>query len=303
MAKIGRNDPCFCGSGKKYKQCHALIDEAKAHRERALRQAPDTLLPKLFDDVPQFAEAIPAALRLFWNDSYNVQTVQELDQHEDRGSERFLTWFVFDYLYDGATLLSRMKDQARLELTEAEATLIHQWTDVRLQPYAIESVDKGKGFCARPLFGGDAVQVEDRAATKRLLAGDVLVVHLLPITGDVHYITGAAAHLTTDTVSALREFASVHLHDLEASQPGATYNDLIRHRSYMFNHFVMALPRDEQEISKLDGLVVTTKAMLNVVGSSLGIVHDEPNKDIVVPSETGIKAAEAAKIAEPAEHH
>ena len=20
--KLGRNDPCFCGSGKKYKQCH-----------------------------------------------------------------------------------------------------------------------------------------------------------------------------------------------------------------------------------------------------------------------------------------
>jgi uncharacterized protein YecA (UPF0149 family) len=22
--KIGRNDPCFCGSGKKYKKCHLL---------------------------------------------------------------------------------------------------------------------------------------------------------------------------------------------------------------------------------------------------------------------------------------
>jgi len=22
--KIGRNDPCFCGSGKKYKKCHYL---------------------------------------------------------------------------------------------------------------------------------------------------------------------------------------------------------------------------------------------------------------------------------------
>ncbi|MGN0987024.1 MAG: SEC-C metal-binding domain-containing protein, partial [Otoolea sp.] len=22
MKKIGRNDPCWCGSGKKYKQCH-----------------------------------------------------------------------------------------------------------------------------------------------------------------------------------------------------------------------------------------------------------------------------------------
>ena len=25
--KIGRNDPCWCGSGKKYKKCHEAIDE------------------------------------------------------------------------------------------------------------------------------------------------------------------------------------------------------------------------------------------------------------------------------------
>ena len=23
--KVGRNDPCPCGSGKKYKQCHGLL--------------------------------------------------------------------------------------------------------------------------------------------------------------------------------------------------------------------------------------------------------------------------------------
>lgn len=27
MQKIGRNDPCWCGSGKKYKKCHCDIDE------------------------------------------------------------------------------------------------------------------------------------------------------------------------------------------------------------------------------------------------------------------------------------
>ncbi len=27
MEKIGRNDPCWCGSGRKYKQCHASFDE------------------------------------------------------------------------------------------------------------------------------------------------------------------------------------------------------------------------------------------------------------------------------------
>lgn len=31
MEKIGRNDPCWCGSGKKYKTCHMAIDD-KIHR-------------------------------------------------------------------------------------------------------------------------------------------------------------------------------------------------------------------------------------------------------------------------------
>lgn len=25
--KIGRNDPCWCGSGRKYKACHEAFDE------------------------------------------------------------------------------------------------------------------------------------------------------------------------------------------------------------------------------------------------------------------------------------
>jgi len=41
-ATPGRNDPCHCGSGKKYKQCHLAADEAKARqaREKAAANAP-----------------------------------------------------------------------------------------------------------------------------------------------------------------------------------------------------------------------------------------------------------------------
>jgi len=31
---LGRNDPCHCGSGKKYKQCHLAADETKAREAR-----------------------------------------------------------------------------------------------------------------------------------------------------------------------------------------------------------------------------------------------------------------------------
>ena len=42
MAKIGRNDPCPCGSGKKYKKCCMASDEAAA---RAARPAQPAAVP------------------------------------------------------------------------------------------------------------------------------------------------------------------------------------------------------------------------------------------------------------------
>ena len=34
MSDIGRNDPCHCGSGKKYKKCHLDKDEISNRKER-----------------------------------------------------------------------------------------------------------------------------------------------------------------------------------------------------------------------------------------------------------------------------
>jgi tetratricopeptide (TPR) repeat protein len=39
MAKIGRNDPCACGSGKKYKKCCMASDEAAALAARTAQPA------------------------------------------------------------------------------------------------------------------------------------------------------------------------------------------------------------------------------------------------------------------------
>ena len=36
MEKVGRNDPCPCGSGKKYKSCHMNAESAKGGKSKAL---------------------------------------------------------------------------------------------------------------------------------------------------------------------------------------------------------------------------------------------------------------------------
>ncbi|HEY0737496.1 MAG TPA: SEC-C domain-containing protein [Herpetosiphonaceae bacterium] len=273
MPNIGRNDPCPCGSGKKYKQCHGPIDAERAAAQRKIKQAPDTLWPKIMDSdsFSHFVMAAPTAFSEFWNGAYSAGDMKDLDQHEDRGSERFLTWSAFDIRNEeGQTLVQQLiADPADLELTDAEKQVLAGWGNVRLQPYEIVDVRKGQGIRLRPLFGEGELYVEDQAAAKRLQAGEVLIAHLAPA-ADVYFIQGAAAHLTSDTVEKLREFAEIHLQDLQQSQPDATYEDLIQSRSQIFNHFVMALPREEQDSNKVNELVAQTRATLNVTAAQMG---------------------------------
>jgi hypothetical protein len=53
MAKIGRNMPCPCGSGRKYKKCCLAQDTAAARREQAEKAQREDILPEA-DALPGF---------------------------------------------------------------------------------------------------------------------------------------------------------------------------------------------------------------------------------------------------------
>ena len=67
--KLGRNDPCHCGSGKKYKQCHLDADE-KAAREARARAA---------------AEAAPDASATDASDPDRARRHEKPGFHDTRG--------------------------------------------------------------------------------------------------------------------------------------------------------------------------------------------------------------------------
>ncbi|HEY3230230.1 MAG TPA: SEC-C metal-binding domain-containing protein, partial [Roseiflexaceae bacterium] len=56
--KVGRNDPCPCGSGKKYKKCCLAKDEAAARQDYAQRAATQREVARAFD-LPSFPEPPP----------------------------------------------------------------------------------------------------------------------------------------------------------------------------------------------------------------------------------------------------
>jgi hypothetical protein len=96
--KIGRNDPCPCGSGKKYKKCHLDEDEARARAaERPGGPAPGMLtfvepLLEATDRSPKAAKRVMDLGEIYWN----------LAVSSDEERERTLSRYVDEAFADDA---------------------------------------------------------------------------------------------------------------------------------------------------------------------------------------------------------
>lgn len=68
--KLGRNDPCHCGSGRKYKTCHQNTDEGRERAERSLKTLGEWVdfhrgdLAARLNDAPLQGEGVAEALAI-----------------------------------------------------------------------------------------------------------------------------------------------------------------------------------------------------------------------------------------------
>jgi hypothetical protein len=294
-AKLGRNDPCHCGSGKKYKDCHRPLEEAARSEQLRLRQAQDTLLPKIIDAAQGVPERLPAAFERFWQGKYSLDDLQALDRAEDRGSERFLTWFAFDVRGpSGQTLVEELAGSESFDADPYERRLIEAWRPIRLRPYVVDAVQSGKGVTVHDLLDGASFEVADYGASKRLAVGEVIVGHLVPADtpvgadAPIHYLAGAAAQLTDDTAAKLLEFAELYLADMRRTTPEAGFADLVDERSEILNHFVMALPVEQPDPTVMDRLISEGRMTLQLTADSVASLlgRKAASSDVAPPADT-----------------
>ena len=57
LKKIGRNDPCWCGSGRKYKTCHEAFDEKIERFKEAGHRVPDHSIIKTPEEIAGIKES------------------------------------------------------------------------------------------------------------------------------------------------------------------------------------------------------------------------------------------------------
>jgi hypothetical protein len=202
MAKAGRNDPCPCGSGKKYKKCClAKEDMAVANLTWMLmRRTEGELIPTLLKHAAKFygLEALDEAWDEFslWKDvPMDPSSQPELDT-------AFLPWFVFNWIPDNAEIpeeehLPEMPvamhylETKGSRLDTFQQRFIREICSQHYSFFMVTDVVPGESLTLRDLILGGEITVHERQASATLLKASIIFTRIITM-DDASIMVGCA---------------------------------------------------------------------------------------------------------------
>jgi hypothetical protein len=239
MNTPGRNDPCYCGSGKKYKQCHLKEDQAKESERRARQEAVRYIRRDLlkFARDERFNEDFARALPLYWNEFYTFDNAEEMSQPE---ALRFFDWFMFDYtLADGSRLINHYYDERREDLSTYQQVALDEW---RLAPpagaYELTGYE-GQQLFLRDYLTGETFTVYDPGGRGIVEIGEVILTRLVPVLDQLEFSTHAA-YLPAAEIQDVKQKMDTAEAEYKQEHPNATHEQFMRDRNYLLIHHALA---------------------------------------------------------------
>lgn len=186
--KIGRNAPCPCGSGKKYKKCclgKQAVPSQTLYYQR-LSEAHDRLVDRLLPYATRMfgEEAVDVAMHefLLWPDPKDEIGEDTLD----RVSLLFWPWFLFNWEYDsfdaglelpgpeGRTVAELYAEEHGNRLDPLERKLIEKFNRKPYSFWEVLHVDRGKGMRLQDVLEGNRMEVQERSGSEYVQPGDLL---------------------------------------------------------------------------------------------------------------------------------
>lgn len=237
--KPGRNDPCYCGSGLKYKKCHMQADRELEQERREALTAVRFLRQDLVDFAQdeRFAPAFAAALSQYWNGYYTIETAEEMSDNE---AQRFVDWFVFDFAHDddGERLIETYRRERWDDLSSVQQQVVQQWLDAGPSG-AYELTDyRGQTLFLKSFLSGEELEVYEPGGRGNVERGDVILARVLPVQDHLE-LSGGAAYLPQDEIADLREkLDEARTADAE-EYPDASLDDFLRRHNHLFIHHAL----------------------------------------------------------------
>lgn len=206
--KIGRNDPCPCGSGSKYKKCCLQAASSVVSNDMVWQRVHKTyegLVPKVFDFIMDTygQESVFFA----WDDFRLYEGDDEGFDPESPLVPFFMPWFYYTWTPDPDEI--EISKSVSFDMTPGEA-LIHSKQGKKLSEIEVEYI---KSCCASPFSfykiidntPGEKVRVKDlmtgrellvleKMASKNAVNGDIFFARVIHVQG-MHLFDGLAPTL------------------------------------------------------------------------------------------------------------
>ncbi len=184
---LGRNEPCWCGSGRKYKKCHLGREELP--------------LPERVGWL--YAKAGQHALLNGWNELLAEVGYERCRYHDDDpdaltaalGDPLVMDAALGDplvmdaVLFEGGAFAEFLQVRGSL-LPDDERLLAEQWLLVDRSVFEVEQVHPGQGVTVRDVRTGDRHEVRERAASRQLKPGQLLCARVVPAGDTMQFFGG-----------------------------------------------------------------------------------------------------------------
>jgi len=163
---IGRNERCWCGSGRKYKVCHRNREQLPlAERAAWLYQKAGMYL----QDGPRRTQILDLArirARHWPSEQALLAALQDP--------------LVADSVMFEGGAFAQFLDERGVLLPDDERLLAAQWLLHERSLFELEEVQPGSGFTARDLRTGGRVAVRERLGSRQLRVGTLVCARLVP---------------------------------------------------------------------------------------------------------------------------
>lgn len=179
MTKIGRNTPCPCGSGRKYKACCLGRANASDFQFRLNRRLSSELVPQVIEFASESTEAVSEA----WMQFYGSEDIRKMESDSEMNA-LFMPWFLFNWGLE-------IEKKGTLEIDEitiAELFLVANagrlttdekdflFCSIRC-PYTFceaRDVRPGVGFTLFDLLRRIQYEVVERTASQTVMNGEII---------------------------------------------------------------------------------------------------------------------------------
>ncbi len=239
MPELGRNYPCPCGSGKKYKNCCMRQDRLRAARMTTLAEMELATLIELAEYVaqPRFAKDLEEGIALFWSGRYEDEAFSAMNDDE---RQRFIEWFAHDYRYgeEQRHIIDLLIERKGPQYPPEARQLLEAWS--RSVMTMLRYVQRGGDD---RLLVYDPLREAEYEIVSRLMAtnarpGDVLVGRVYEMEG-AHYLSTTSLLLPEQHEQPLADYVRNAYRLYCDEHPGASWERFLRTHGYILYTFLL----------------------------------------------------------------